>query len=188
MNEWYCLYTKFNQEAKVAAVLDSRSIETYLPQIARLERGSRPASFFPCYLFANIDLQTTTFNVRWTPGLRYIVEFDGSPARVPQHLLDIIRSAVTQQGSRSTRAEHSFAPGDPVQFTQGPLQGMVAKMADRQASAHDRVQVLLSMLGQVRQLEVDSAHLERVSNDAAIAGPRPRVRRERRTRGRGRRC
>lgn len=183
MEHWYTLHTRPNAEYQVAAVLRQRQLEVFLPEIEvareRSERGQRQP-FFPCYLFTRIDLDTVGFStVQWTPGLRRVVAFDGLPSPVPDRLIELIQGQLLEL--KSGHQICRFQPGDPVRIVDGPFRDMVA-IFDRPVGAAERVQVLLTVLGQLSRMQIEAACLEKVAD----AEPELTFKRPRRTRGRGR--
>jgi transcriptional antiterminator RfaH len=185
MKQWYTLHTKPNCEYHVAAALQRRKIETYLPEFkspkATQKEKERP--FFPCYLFMNVDLEAASFSqLQWIPGLRRIIAFDGRPAPMPQKVIDLIRGKLDELKANGDRPAHPFEPGDTVRITDGPFQNMLG-IFNGPTTPAERVQVLLNVLGQANRVQVNTADLEKASSDAGTSASR----RIRRTRGRGRR-
>jgi transcription elongation factor/antiterminator RfaH len=185
MEQWYTLYTKPNAEHLVAATLAQRHVVTYLPELEKIgqRRKYKSAPFFPCYLFAHVDLvQVNLSTLQWTPGLRYVVAVDGRPIPIPDPMIDFIRRKLAQLEIFGIWPVCSFNPGDPVRITDGPFKDMVAIFEGPDRAAH-RVRVLLNILGQLSRTQVDFAHLEKAPGGIPPPLPKP----PRRTRGRGRR-
>jgi transcriptional antiterminator RfaH len=178
--QWYTLYTKPNAEYQVAASLQEREVQTYLPEIElpKAPHKRRRKPFFPCYLFIKVDLETTgLLRVQWTPGLRYILAFDGRPVSLPDRVIDLIRRKLNE-----TNATGRFRPGDAVRISGGPLQGMEA-IFEGPSTPAERVRVLLTILGHASRVHISAADLEKALPVAEV----PSSERSRRTRGRGRR-
>lgn len=185
MEHWYTLYTKPNAEYQVAASLQERGLQTYLPEIksprARRGRGRKP--FFPCYLFVRVDFERVGLShVRWTPGLRRVLAFDDRPTRLPDEVLDLIRRELDGLNAAAGSSAHNFRPGETVRIIDGPLQGLLAIFQGPTTPAH-RVQVLLRFLGHARCTWVQTSVLEKAPSDAEA----PAYKHSRRTRGRARR-
>ena len=183
MKQWYTIHTKPKAEYQVATALQRRGIQTYLPELespqARQERMTKP--FFPCYLFARIDFEVTGLSqVQWTPGLRRIVAFGDRPVPLSDEMIDLIRRRLDGVGGRPM--VHDLHRGDKVRITDGPLQGMLA-IFEGPSTPSERVQVLLTFLGQLSRVHVSAADLHKVSTVAQA----PVLKRPRRTRGQGRR-
>ncbi len=184
MEHWYTLHTKPRQELRVTRRLDELDVETYLPLVWRATRDGarRQEAFFPCYLFANLDLDTLPAARRqWIPGLRQLVSFGDEPALVPSNVIGLIRGNVERINAEGLSSRGRFRPGDPVRITYGPMIDMVA-LFERECAPEERAAVLLTFLGRICRVEVDIAHLERSSLAPAQIEERP----PRRTRGHGR--
>lgn len=186
MEQWYTLHTKPNAEHQVVATLQQREIETYLPEIVTptANKGKRKLPFFPCYLFARIDLERVGFSaVQWTPGLRRLVAFDEQPVSLPAEVIELIRQQVDQLEAAGGLPLHNFKPGDTVRIKEGPFQNMLALFAGPTTPAQ-RVQVLLEILGHARRVKVAVTDLEKTEAQLPPSTP---PKRPRRTRGQGRR-
>jgi transcription antitermination factor NusG len=185
MEYWYTLHTKPNAEYQVVAALQERQIQQiYLPELVSpkvLKRRERKP-FFPCYLFAKVDLATVGLSlIQWTPGLRRIIAFDNQPVPLADEVIDLIRYKLGEIEAISGWPQHTFQPGDTVRIARGPLQDMLA-IFDRPTTSSRRVQVLLAILGHSSRVQIDVADLEKVSPSPET----PTLKRSRRTRGRGR--
>lgn len=138
---------------------------------------------FPCYLFIKLDLGAVGPSaVRWTPGLRSIVSFDGQPVSLADETIDMIRRRSNKRTAVGADPVHTFRKGETVRITYGPFQDMLAIFDGRTTSA-DRVQVLIDILGRASRVQVTVTDLEEVLAQAEV----PVSKRPRGTRGRGRR-
>lgn len=185
MEQWYTLYTKPNAEYQVAASLQKREIQTYLPEIeiAKGRRGRDRKPFFPCYLFIKANLRVVGLSrVRWTPGLRRIVAFDDWPVPLPDEVINLIRRRLSEINTAGGQPVHTFQPGDAVQITDGPLQGILA-IFEGPTTPAERVRVLLTILGHANRAWVPVTDLKKAPPEAKAPVPE----KPRRTRGRGRR-
>lgn len=185
MEKWYTLHTKPNAEYQLAAALRERYIHTYLPELIDPEGGSGQVSkpFFPCYLFSQIDFETTELSqILWTPGLRRIVSFDEQPTPVPDEIIELIQKKLSEFAVAGGRVAPPFNPGDTVRITDGPFQDMLA-IFEGPCTPAERVQVLLDILGRASRVQLNLTQLEEVT----AAAPEPLPERRRRTRGKGRR-
>ena len=159
MREWYLLYTKPHKETAVSQTLEERGVEAYLPLGRTRGRhgvwGLRP--FFPCYLFARVDLEAVGLSaVQWTPGLRKIVGVGHRPTPVPAAVVDHIRQRLTEI---EERAAPSFQSGQRVVIKEGPLRDLEA-IFERELSAVDRALVLIEILGRLTSCEVELSWVE----------------------------
>ena len=181
LQSWYAVHCQPYSERQAAAGLESYMyLPVYLPEISRrLRQKVRRVPLFPGYLFVRADLQVVRLSgINATPGVVRLVSFGGMPQPVPNAAIESIRALVDSLNARGEPPEHSFRPGEPVRFRGGPLQGLEAIFAGPMKPS-ERVRVLIEFLGQCRQAEVDPKLLEHV-----VAAPI--AKRERRTRGNGR--
>lgn len=184
MKRWYVLYTKPNAEYQVAATLQQRGIQTYLPEIY-LEKTTgkcKPKPFFPCYLFIQIDFDIISFaSLQWTPGLRYLVTCNKCPVSVSETIITIMHNQLDNIKTSGGWPTHHFRPGDTVRIADGPFEDMLA-VFEGPTTPSQRVHVLLTILGHANRLQLDVANLKKENSDHTVAP----AKRPRRTRGRGR--
>jgi transcriptional antiterminator RfaH len=184
MEHWYTLYTKPRTEYQVSQSLQTRGMQTYLPEIevSSTRQGRTREPLFPCYLFVKLDFETVGLSqVRWTPGLRCIVGFGGRPAPLDDEVIDGIQRRLEDANAAGAWPRHTLQPGDSVRITHGPLSDLLAVVEAPTAPA-ERVRVLLNFLGRASRAHVSVSDLEKVGPEADVrAAQRPR-----RTRGHGR--
>jgi transcriptional antiterminator RfaH len=164
MQHWYTLHAKPHKERQVEAVLAARGIEVYFPTVPAPRRNNRAAqnAFFPCYLFAHVDLDVIgLWPLHYAPGVRRVVMFGGLPARVDDGIIETLRArlscadAVYANGAVLKR-------GDRVVITSGPFADVEA-VFDRRLSPAGRVRVLIDWLKRSIPVEVDSIVLRKTS-------------------------
>ena len=155
---WLALYTKPYKEYKVRNLLSGRGIEVYLPEITVQQRsGQKRKPFFPHYLFARLDPSSGIItDVRWTPGLRYIVRSGNRPVPVPDEVVEHIQRRLSKM--EVLRPEDRFREGDVVRIDRGPFEGVEA-IFDRRLSAEGRVRVLLQLVNRLVATELDAGDL-----------------------------
>jgi transcriptional antiterminator RfaH len=133
---------------------------TYCPRIKIKTESHRPpriALLFPTYIFVRIIERW--YPVRWTMGVTRILMKGDEPARVPDGVVDMIRS-------REWRGFVRLPPkypqiGQPVKILRGTFQDRIAIHAGMNGT--DRQRVLLDLLGQKVTVELprrDVAPLE----------------------------
>jgi transcriptional antiterminator RfaH len=159
MQRWYALYTKPKKERQVDALLQEQGIETYLPTVQRkVRRRDRPDRivYFPCYLFARLDLSDTPrSSIDWMPGIRHIVSLGERPAVVADEIVALLRrrlEGIEEMGYGNLKQ------GDRVRITSGPLRELEA-IFDQPLSAADRVRVLLDVMGRMTPVEIDHSQI-----------------------------
>jgi transcription elongation factor/antiterminator RfaH len=162
MEHWYALYTKPKKEFQVAGQLEAMGVDSYLPTVMRkVRRRDRPHRkvYFPCYLFARIDFDSTPrSSISWMPGICHIVSFGEQPAIVNDGIVELVR--VRLDGVEQVETE-SFSQGDRVRIKSGPLKQLEA-VFDQPLSSADRVRVLLDVMGRMTPVDIDGLELERL--------------------------
>jgi transcriptional antiterminator RfaH len=114
---------------------------------------------FARYLFVRLD--TSDNGPSWAPirstlGVSQLVRFGTRPAKVDDHLVDLLRSRELTEP-----AEALFSQGDTVLITEGPFAGLEA--AYQMADADQRAMVLLRILSQPVSVKIDTASLRKVN-------------------------
>lgn len=162
MDHWYALYTKPKKEYQVDSFLKGEGIETYLPTVERrIRRRDRPSRqvFFPCYLFARLDLtRIPRSSIDWMPGVRRMVGFGGEPAVVPDEMVELVRERLSEH---QENPYGHFQKGDRVRIVSGPLRDLEA-VFDSPLSAADRVCVLLDVMGRLTPVAIDGRQIVRL--------------------------
>lgn len=160
---WYLVYCKPRQESVARENLTRQGYETYLPffREARRRKGRRVAviaPMFPRYLFIHLNRRTDNWApIRSTLGVVSIVRFGRNAARVPDSLIATLRAREDEQGIQVVPLEE-FKPGRRVRLTHGRFAGYEGIF--QAASGHDRVIVLLDILGRQTRTAVEAAFIE----------------------------
>lgn len=173
MEHWYALHAKPHRERQVAEQLRQRNLEVYLP-LVRVNpvnpRASRQRPFFPCYLFVKADPQSSDASaLKWTPGLRRLVEFDGQPALVPELFIRELQRRLSQIQAAGGLALVGLDSGDPVRIVAGPFAGYEA-VFDSRLPGSERVRVMLEWIAYSQRrnerrfvaVELNAGDIERV--------------------------
>jgi transcription antitermination factor NusG len=129
-------------------------------------------AFFPCYLFAHVDLDLVGVScLNWTSGMRYLVGFSGLPAKLDQSVIEAIRRRLDANNSLDARGE-MLEYHDRVKIAEGPFQDVEA-VFDRRLSSAGRVRVLIQLLKHWTTLELEANSLRKLSQSPRTArGPR----------------
>lgn len=159
MMYWYALYTKPHKERQVRRLLHQQGIEAYLPTVRRKYRRrdrSDRVVFFPCYLFARVDFDTTPRSaIAWMPGMRRIVSVGDQPAIVSDEIVELVRRRL--EGKEEVDPD-GLQPGDRVRIASGPLRDLEA-VFDQDLSAADRVRILLDVMGRMTPVDIDRSDI-----------------------------
>lgn len=147
---WYLVYCKPRQETTAHCNLERQGYTAYLPRVRQSRRrgGHRAAiitPMFPRYLFIRLSDETDNWGpIRSTLGVVSLVRFGAQPASVPENLIELLRQREDDDGIQVLPAEE-YSPGAKIRITEGGFAGYEAIFLAR--SGHDRVTVLLELLG-----------------------------------------
>jgi transcriptional antiterminator RfaH len=159
---WYCVRSQPKHEHIAAANLARHlGLEVYAPSLRmRRPRPTGPVwvreALFPGYLFARFSLPTVLDKVRYTSGVKSLVQFGGRYPVVSEEVLEQIRTSL--QGEEILEHTSEFVVGDEVEILDGPLRGLSA-VVQRYLPARQRVQVLLEFLGQSTSVDLSVGQL-----------------------------
>lgn len=157
---WYVVQTQVNCEVKAAQNLQRQGYQIYLPRYLRRRRHARKVDFaakplFPRYMFVAIDMATQRWRaIQSTFGVSRLVCNGDDPALVPDGVVSTLRAREDEKGFVKLDAKPAFAPGDRVRVLAGAFMdsaGLFSGLAD-----HDRVAILLDMLGRKVRVLLDA--------------------------------
>ncbi len=162
LKQWFCVYTKPKCETKVERLLESAAIEVLNPVIRRRNfyRGkgliSDKTPLFPCYIFARFSEYEYRL-VKYTRGVRRVVEFGGVPCPISDDIINLIKSRM--KGDGSIRIGRNFKRGERVLIMDGPFKDFVG-IFEREIPARDRVIILLNTLEYQAKLELNVSEVK----------------------------
>ena len=157
---WYAVYTCANHEKRVAAELEARSVEHFLPQYSSVRRWkdrrvSLELPLFPGYVFVRLALRERLRALQISSVVR-LVGFGGMPAALPDIEMEILRCGFSER----LRAEpHPFlTAGRRVRMRTGPLAGLEGILLRRKNKT--RFVISVELIQRSMAVEVDEGDLE----------------------------
>jgi len=166
MREWYCIYTKRNQEDVVCAKLNELpGVEHFNPKMKRKKLIRRRLTevveeLFPCYVFAKIDPLEHYLRIKYVRGVkRFVGNASGEPYTVDEPVIRVLKSMVRKDGFVFVE-QQKFRLGDNVTISEGPFHGFTGVLADLKPK--DRVMILLNTLQYQAKVEVPREFLQKV--------------------------
>lgn len=157
---WYVVQTQVNGEARAAQNLIRQGFEIYLPRYLKRRRHARKVDvtakpLFPRYMFVAIDLAAQRWRaIQSTIGVSHLVSNGDDPASVPEGVVHALKAREDTKGFIQMDVKPAFAPGDKVRVLAGAFMdnsGLFNGLAD-----HDRVSILLDMLGRKVRVLLDA--------------------------------
>lgn len=136
--------------------------ETYAPRIrdrriVRSRKVIKTPLLFPRYAFVLIELQWT--RAQYSPGVARLVMDGFGPAIVPDAVIASLKAREVSGLIELPPPPPRFRRGDWVRVRKGPFINRVGLYAGMRP--HDRVAVLLQMLGGSRRAELAGGDVER---------------------------
>jgi transcriptional antiterminator RfaH len=154
---WFCLRAAPKREHLAATALRRRfGIECLSPRL-RFRKLTRrgPVWFveamFPGYLFAKFAYSSLYRAVESSHGVRGILRFGDRLATVPENTVMALQA---KGGAEEiVIVDSSLKIGQPVQFIEGPFQGLEVVITQL-LPARERIRVLLEFLGRSMEMEI----------------------------------
>jgi transcriptional antiterminator RfaH len=159
---WCAARLMTRREALALHCLGLAGYATYCPRLRtqRISHGRRievRPLLFPGYAFVWIELQWHA--ARWAPGTCGLIMNGNGPARVPDHVIAEIRGR-ERDGLVELPKPRGLQRGDKVRITYGPFTEHLALYEGQ--TAHERVAVLLSLLGGQQRTELPASAIAAV--------------------------
>ncbi|HLZ92196.1 MAG TPA: UpxY family transcription antiterminator [Candidatus Acidoferrum sp.] len=171
---WYAAYTCANHEKQVAAQLEVRAVEHFLPVYSSVRRWkdrrvTLDLPLFPGYVFIRLAL-SERMRVLEVPGVVRLVGFSGRPATLPDEEMEILRTGL---GRRLGAEPHPFLTvGRRVRITGGPFAGLEGVLKRKKSAL--RVVVSLELIQRSVAVDVDLADVQAMASREGIP-PSPGV-------------
>ena len=164
MAYWACARLEPHRERLATHCLELNGYKVYLPRLRehRFSHGRKieaTPTLFRGYAFIGIELQWHA--ARWTAGVLGLIMDGIGPARVPDKVIAEIRSR-ERGGLVELPKRETFCAGETVRITQGVFAGHLGLYAGQRP--HERVLVLLALLGGQQRVELPQEVIEAVSN------------------------
>ena len=157
---WACLRLEARREHVAKRFLELAGYtEVYIPQIReqRIKGGRRCeviSPLFPSYGFIFLECW---YAARWTIGVIDVLMDGAAPAKVPDRIITSIRA---REINGLVTLPSRFKRGDKVRVVRGPFRERLALYDGM--NGHERVAILLSLLGSERRLMVPRGDIEAV--------------------------
>ena len=160
MKHWHSLMTKPREDERAESHLLNQDYELFRPMIRQFTiKGGKQVPvvepLFPRYLFIRLDDVLGNWSrIRSTRGVAKMVRFTDMPAKVPDSMIEELRSQCVEGNIIDTTEDkpYVFEKGDEIEITEGSFRGITAIIKEQ--VAEDRVLLLLTLLGKEQELEI----------------------------------
>jgi transcription termination/antitermination protein NusG len=156
------MQTRSRFEKAVAAQLDAKAVEHYLPSFGELRQWKDRKKVveqvaFPGYVFVRFaDGGSARLNILKIPGAVRILGRGEELEPVPEHEIDAVRRML--QSSGKCRSHPFVKEGTRVRVRRGPLRDMEGILV--RVNNHDRLVVSIELLSKAVATEVDARDVE----------------------------
>jgi len=160
---WCCAQIEPYRERLALHCLRLNGFEVYCPRLREQVRNRggrkivRTPLLFPGYAF--VLIVSAWWDARWSAGVRRLVMEGEHPAHVPDAVIAEIRSR-ERNGLVELPKPRGLTPGMRVKVLQGPLREQIGLLAALRP--HERVLVLLQLLGGERPVELARSSIEAI--------------------------
>jgi len=159
---WYCVRAKPKQEGLATRLLRQElGLEVFCPKI-RFKRARSTGvawvqeAMFPGYLFVRFVYPQFYRRIASISGVAKTLAFGGRPCILEESIIADLRRHVDD--GEVIEVSSDIKEGEEVKVIEGPFLGVRA-LVTRLLPARDRVAILLSLLGQEREVEVSAGAL-----------------------------
>lgn len=163
---WFAFYTRAQQEKKVHARFQERSLQSYLPLVPRARQWHDRVKvlewpLYPSYVFAQFPL-TRLYEVLSVPGVACVVRVAGRPVPISQTEIDNVRRFASALATTGVDPEPvPFHEGQCVRIVSGPFEGIEGIV--REVRGRHRVLVGLSAIGVGFEVDVAAETIARIA-------------------------
>ena len=163
MKNWYALYTRPRHEKKVLEILTNKGDEVFLP-LLKTKRQFKDRKrevelpLFPSYIFSKFEFKER-FSILETHGVMKIVNFQGSPAIVPDWQIESLKKIL--ENPQTLQLENYFRQGDVVEVKEGPFKGLRGTV--KQLRGESRLAITVDGIMQSISVEIDPDSVETIS-------------------------
>jgi transcriptional antiterminator RfaH len=152
--QWYVVYSKPRREEFAQSHLHRKGLEVFFPKLALPNPRPRQGPvvpLFPNYLFVRLQMPEEYNYALWSPGVKTIVNFNGSPTPVDEEVINFLREEADVEGVIKGRS--NLTTGQEIRIKGGPLDGLIGIIQDP-PNARGRVNVLMQLLNRQVKVEV----------------------------------
>lgn len=162
--QWYALHTRCRHEKHVAAHLQEKGVDVFLPLLNEVRRWSDrrklvEVPLFSCYVFVCLALTNRDRMIAvQAPGVLRFVGFHDGPAAIPQSEIEAIQKALAVPGNCSP---YQFLKvGQKVRIRGGSLDGIEGILISR--NGERRLVISVNVIKQAMAVVVEGYDIEAV--------------------------
>jgi transcriptional antiterminator RfaH len=107
LERWYAVYAKPRREEIARFYIERKGILVFFPKLfipRPTTKHPQIVPLFPNYLFVRIRTLIEYDSVRWSPGVRNVVSFEGTPTPLDEEVIEFLKSLATPAGIITVRS------------------------------------------------------------------------------------
>ncbi len=158
--KWYVVYSKPRKETLALFHLQRKGLEVFFPRLLLPQASPKRSSvvpLFPRYLFVRLRIPQEHHYALWSPGVKCLVSFSGTPAPLDEEVVDFLKKRANSEGILAARS--NLTVGQKVRITGGPFEGLVG-IVENPPDAKGRVRVLMELLRRQVRVKIPVAWVE----------------------------
>jgi transcriptional antiterminator RfaH len=157
MKRWYVVATKPRNEDRAANNLEQGNIEVLAPRlkIRKFKEGqfiNVVEAMFPGYIFVKFHPVDEFRLVKYTRGIKTIVNFGGQIVPVRDELIEFIKARLDE--GVATVQQRTFREGERVFIKDGPFKNL-SGVFEKELDGRERVAILLDGISYCARMEID---------------------------------
>jgi transcriptional antiterminator RfaH len=159
MKRWYVVCTKPKNEERAAINLMAGNIEVLAPKI-KLKKYKEGKfiqvvePMFPGYIFVKFHPVDEFRLVKYTRGIKTIVNFSGKIIPLQDELIEFIRNNLDD--GVATIQKKEYRKGEKIVIQEGPFKGF-SGIFENELDGRERVAILLDGVDYCARMEIDRA-------------------------------
>jgi len=160
---WYAIYTRAQHQKQVAAQLEGRAVECFLPLYESVRRWKDrrvllQLPLFPSYVFVHLGLAERR-RVLQTPGVVHLVGFGGVPCPIPDAEIEVLQACLTN--NVRMKPHPYLTVGRRVLVRSGPMEGLEGILVRRKSDY--RLVLSINSISSSVCVELDAIDVEPVT-------------------------
>lgn len=161
--EWYLIFTKPSEEAKVERQFAAAKIEHLFPKIRTKRLRMRKViavtePLFPRYMFIRIDLEEKFRIIKYTRGVIGFVDFGDGPVLVDEAIIDEIKAKEKDGYIEATNSNRRYRKNDALRIKKGILKD-IDVIFDGYLSGEERVSLLINNVSSNMKVNINKLYL-----------------------------
>jgi transcriptional antiterminator RfaH len=160
---WYLVFTKPNEEAKVERQFTDAKIEHLYPKIRTRRLRMRKLisvtePLFPRYMFIRIDLEEKFRLIKYTRGVAGFVDFGYGPVPVDENIVRGIKEREKNGYIQANNNNRRYRKNDLLRIKKGILKD-IDVIFDGYLSGEERVSLLINNVSSNIKLNINKLYL-----------------------------